>query len=231
MLFYRCAQNKIKQDEHDRILERNRQEEEMRAAQHRREMEADQQRHRQELKQKEHQKMLEIKERAQADIEKQSNARLEHDKRMQDETERDFQRKYELQMAEVKMKVETAEAEAEARKAEAKAKEANSTARVAEANAKSAEAEAKTAEANLKIANAKAKEKELEHRSMLWKKYFNPETNIQDKEFIAEEIKRLSTSGDQNVKKVLKEIKAPKSKGDLLEIRSRHPWTVATSRF
>ena len=222
MLFYRCAQNKIEQDEHDRILERTRQEEEMRAAQHRREMEADQQRHRQELEQKEHQKMLEIKERTQADIEKQNNARLEHDKRMQDETERDFQRKHELQMAEVKMKVETAEAEAEARKAEAKAKEANSTARVAEANAK-------TAEANLKTANAKTKEKELEHRSMLWKKYFDPETNIQDKEFIADEIKRLSISGDQKVKKVLKEIKAPKSKGDLLETRSRRPWT--TSRF
>ena len=190
----------------------------MRAAEHTREMEAGRQRHRLELEQREHQKMLDMKDRAQAESEKQNNAYLEMDKRRQDETERGCLRKHELQMAEVKIKGETAEAEA--RKAEAKAKEANSVARAAEA-------EAKTAEAKLKIAKAKAKEKEMEHRSMLWKKYLDPETNVQDKELIMEEIRRLSISDDQHVKNVpivVKEIKAPKSKG---EIRSRRPWTTS----
>ena len=193
-------------------------------------MEADQQRHQQELEQKGHQKMLEIKERTQAEVEKQNNHRLELDKRLQDETERNCQHKRELQMEEVKMKGKVAEAEA--RIAEAKAKEANSVARTAEANVKSAEAEAKTAEANVKIAKAKAKEKEVELRSMLWKKYFDPETKMQDKQLIMEEIKRLTISlgEDQNVKKVpvaVKEIKAPKSKGDLIEVRPRRPWTTS----
>ena len=191
----------------------------MRAAQHRREMEADQQRHRQELEQRERQKMLDMK---QAETEKQTNAHLEMDKRRQDETERSFLRKYELQMAEVKMKGETAEAEA--RKAEAKAKEADSVARAAEASAKSAEAEAKTAETNLKIAKAKAKGKEMEHRSMLWKKYLDPETNVQDKELIMEEIRRLSINDDQKVKKVPIVVKEIKNKG---EIHSRRPWTTS----
>ena len=223
LIFYRCAQNKIKKDEHDRKLERTRQKEELKAAQYRREMEADQQRHRQELEQKEHQKMLEIRERTQAEVEKQN-------KRLQDETERDCQHKRELQMEEVKTKGKIAEAEA--RIAEAKAKEANSVARAAEANVKSAEAEAKTAEANVKIAKAKAKEKEVELRSMLWKKYFDPETKMQDKQLIMEEIKRLTISlgEDQNVKKVpvaVKEIKVSKSKGDLVEVRPRRPWTTS----
>ena len=231
---FRCAQDKIRKDEHDRSLDRNRQEEELKAAQHKRDMEAGQQRHKQELEQKEHQKELELKEkekqkelelqeRAQAEHLKQDNLRFE---RMQVETERECQHKRELQMEGIKVKGKVAEAEA--RKAEAKAKEADAVARAAEAKVRFAEAEAR-------VKTAKAKEREVELRSMLWKRYFDPEMKLQDKQLIMEEIKRLtiSSSEDQNVKKVpgvvanCKEINAPKSKGDLVEAHPRRPWTTS----
>jgi hypothetical protein len=209
----------IKEAEHDRRLKENRQKEEMKAAQHRRKMEAHQQKHRQELEREDHQKMLELKERTQADIEMQSISRLELDKRMQDETERDCQHKRDLEMEEIKNLMKIKVAEAEARKAEAKAKEASSMAKAEEAKMRCAEIEAK-------VSTAKTKEKEVEHRSMLWKMYFNPETKMQEKQLIMEEIKRLTSNG-QKVNKapvVVKEIKAPKRKGDLVGAR---PWTTS----
>ena len=142
------------------------------------------------------------------------------EKLQQAETERDLLRRHELQMEKVKTEGKTAEFEANVRIAEAKAKEANSMARAAEANAK-------TAEANAKSARAKAKEKELELRSMLWKKYLDSDTNVQSKQLIMEEVKRLSIGDDQNVKKVAKEMKALKSKPDPVGVCPHRPWTTA----
>ena len=288
--FFRCAQNMIKKDEHDRKLESRRQKEEQKAAQHRREIEADQQKHRQELEQEEHQKMLalkeieqqkmlelkekeqqkelelkekekqkelelkekekqkelelkekeqqkelELKEKTQADIEKESNHRQVIERRRQDETERGCQHQRELQMKEIKMNGELAmaqvearkaEAEAEARKAEAEARKAEAKAKEASSVARAAEAKMKYAEVEAKIKIAKTKEREMEHRSMLWKKYFDPETKMQDKQLIVEEIKRLQTVriSDRKAPIVVKENKAPKSKGNLEGAHLHRPW-------
>ena len=181
--------------------QRHQREIELSQQRHQREIELSQQRHRQELEQKEHDTIMELRVKAQLDTEMENRTRLEI-------TRDDHQRDHELKMEEVKVKGR----EAEARIAEAKAKEAASVAR-----AKSIE------EAIMK---AKTKEKEIELQSMLWKKYFDQETNVDDKILVMEQIKKLTLGNSQNTKKPAKEVKT-KSKMNQAEIhpRQQRPWT------